>query len=1205
MTALPLHHYLTLRAFPPVVHPRHAREILATPARETLADWVGGYAVTVPEHRQLLEDLLASFAWKTHGQAVLVHGLYGTGKSHLLVLLHLLLTLPDAWSPFLDAHPTFGRYGTAIRSHRRLLVHFSLDEYRAHHPLERTIGHAVTRALEEAGIAVPDAWGSALSRREAWAALLESCRAQGYDGVVLCIDELSLFLAGKTPAKREADAAFLQCLADLTQRAPLWLIGAVQRQLAATGALSTHSWRQVEDRFRRYALTPQAMGEVLREKLFLRRDPAALRAAVMTTVVPQAAALALDLSPGALHHHWPFHPAALALLSEVANAHLSPHRSVVEVLQRLGDTGWLARAADCLITPDELGLLIAQDLQGDERLAPLWAAETTLRSGIANAEQPALASAALTVLLLQHLAGRSVTVAGLRTLLFDGQTAPTVAELSGALQHLRRTSAYLSVTRAADPADEVFAITVDDDCGVQAWARMQEVQRDFTAHDPRIIETALRAEEQDEWPLADALSGRSLAIPWHGGERVIHLVLPQQLTRERCAADFEALCAGHADGQLTLAWPGDTAAATRWQESLAALAGAQCGVYACCFPRPLSPEEWGLLREFAAWQGAANPAEPTSAAHERQLRRRCHERAEELRPAVSQLLRALYLEGECVLANGETARLRTAESLALAVAPPFAAGFARLFPLLGALSAENLPSHLASQQLLQHVIAPGAVPAAPYSVLIEQIERFLLPLGCASWEGEKIRVVPPCREILDPLLNQLEHGPLRVTEALSALRRPPLGLTGEQGKLAVAAALCGGAVQGLDGFLHPVETRTAGGALLDTVVFLALPHVIDERYRPQLLELAAYWQLPLAPWALLCTQAERQWHAWLADMQHETPAICAMSEAWSEFADVLPWGWRESEALLRQLNEWAGREGFTVAHALEAAGDGLCALVQSGTTLRDAVRWWEDRLPALRTLHGNALPPELAAPVEAMRQALVAGEQTLPTLAALGAQLDEAMAQYTTRYRRWHEDTFGTAVVTALRDAFDHPDFRAVKRLSQLPLPVPDAAQACLAALALARTAYCAGDFTSLVTHGCCARCGKSWGSPSPMPVAAHIRDEATAALRAFAAVLATHPWAATVRARRERAPDAMATRADALLNWRADDGATALLTLLDDEFLAWLCREAEVTSERQTEGITRGLHGRDLTVREARTLLEQWLDPEQALAEESVLRFT
>ena len=49
---------LTLRPFPPVVHPRHAQAVLR--GDETFAAWVGAYALPAAEQRRLLEEMLAA-----------------------------------------------------------------------------------------------------------------------------------------------------------------------------------------------------------------------------------------------------------------------------------------------------------------------------------------------------------------------------------------------------------------------------------------------------------------------------------------------------------------------------------------------------------------------------------------------------------------------------------------------------------------------------------------------------------------------------------------------------------------------------------------------------------------------------------------------------------------------------------------------------------------------------------------------------------------------------------------------------------------------------------------------------------------------------------------------------------------------------------------------------------------------------------------
>jgi len=136
---------IKLRHFPPVVHARHARALLAEHDEADLRQWVGGYAITVPEHRKLIEEILGSLAWKPHGLALLAHGMYGVGKSHLLVLLHLLTALPLSWPTFIETHSIFGRYATAMQAHKRLVIHFSLEDYHPRAALEATIRQELHR----------------------------------------------------------------------------------------------------------------------------------------------------------------------------------------------------------------------------------------------------------------------------------------------------------------------------------------------------------------------------------------------------------------------------------------------------------------------------------------------------------------------------------------------------------------------------------------------------------------------------------------------------------------------------------------------------------------------------------------------------------------------------------------------------------------------------------------------------------------------------------------------------------------------------------------------------------------------------------------------------------------------------------------------------------------------------------------------------
>ena len=1196
MDAPTLERLVSFRRFPPVVHPRHARELLS--GGEGIAEWTAGYAITLSEHRQMLEDLLGSLAWHQTGLAALINGLYGTGKSHLLVLLHLLAALPGAWEPFLSAHPTFRRYAEPMKGHRRLILHFSLDEYGPRTSLEEAVGQEVTRALAAAGLALPAGWDGS-SRLDAWAGLLETCQAGGYDGIVLLLDELSLFLAGRSPARREADAAFLQFLAGWTARAPVWLIGALQRNLGDVGALRTHSWRQVEDRFRRYTLSPQEIGGVLREKLIVRTDPAAVRALVAERIAPAAGTL---LPAGELQACWPFHPRALELFMALADGHLSPHRSTVEVLQRLDGPEWLARPGDRLITPLDLFALVADELRSQPKLERCWSVVALLEGRAELTPNAELAREVIHLLALLHLAERTAFVEGLRALLFDGRDAPSVEALSEILHALRRRGAHLAVARDVDPGRETFCLAVDDEVGVLADLRMQEMRQEFTPDDPRVVELAWDACRGVEWPFAPAPEGGRIGVPWNGSERQVLLTTAPALIPEAIARAFEGIAAGKADACVILGWPGAVPGTDVWHAATAAVSGTETGVLHYWQPRPLHPAERELFTEYAAWARAAAESFPPATPREKRVRERCTERAAELREAVAAAMRGLFLDGRWTDGKGEEGTAR-GETLAECLAGALAAGFAVRYPHFPALAVGGVPSRAALQQLLLHFVEPGEIHLDPQSLLGEYLDRYAIPLGCAEIAGAEARLVPPRWEVLEPLLALAAERPARVDDAITLLGSPPLGLTAEQARLAVFAAARAGALQPLDAFLQPLDPDAVPIARSDAVAFLAPPATVEARFRPLILELAAGWGIATEPWSTACSQTERRLRGWLRTWAPRVPEMRAALEEWSETFGVQPWGWEVSLRALAALDGLAALP----SPSLDAL---LSAIEESGLrpalpeALWAATSWWQAHRARLRLLPGLPLEGALKQQVDALSRSLAEGESCFPHLDRLAEALDRCWGDYRDAYRRWHDAAFGADTVAALREAFDSPEFRAVKSLSRLPLPLPEPARDGLEALARARANYCPGFFVGLDAEGCCTKCRLPLGTPSPMPDPAAVRQQADQALTAYAGLLHTDPWTATVHPRLPRAPQDIAPRAAALLGWQPEAGAQALLDLLDERLINWLCREDQPAGQRRIDGLSARLHGRDLTLAEARESVTDWLDPEHALGEEEVLRF-
>lgn len=1174
---------MQVRPFPAVVHPRHAREALAA---ADVAAWTGAYAIVSPEHRRLVEGLLAALAWGETGQAVLLNGQFGAGKSHLHVLLHLLAAAPASWPPLLASHPTLHRYAEPIGQRRLLVVHGSLDAYRPQVTLEEALLHEIAAVLPLAPAAL-----TAAHRADAWLAITEAVQAAGHGGLLLLIDELSLFLAAKTPARREADAAFLQFLAGWTARAPLWLIGAVQRGLGDTGALRTHSWRQVEDRFRREALAPQALGEVLRDRLILRTDPAAVRQLVLEHLAP--AADGLGYPAAMLHAHWPLHPETLGLLTAIAAQHLSPHRSAVAVLQALCEQFLAQDDPACLITPEALAAALTADLATHDHLAALRTAMARLGRCAADAPDPALTRRVLAVLTVLHLADRRASVAQLRALLFDGTAAPACAAISAALTWLHRRGAYLGAVRDADPVQEVYYLAVDDDIGAEAQALAEERRRACTPHDLRVVELALAAAEGTPWAMTE---GR-VAVSWLGSERMAYLLPGIALTAETVLRAAEAVRAGTADALVCCTWTPEGQRA--WDAAVPHLAeiGAACW---CWQPRPVTAQEAELWREYAAWRLAADDPTPAATPRARRLRQRCATQADDLRAAVAASIPAILREGHGMAADGQLGTLGEHPSGVATLTALLAPAFAARYPVYAALGIAA-PSRAETKLLLAQVLEPGTLRLAAQSVVADLVERILLPLGCVALDEGTARLTPPAWEFLAPLVEAAHAQPLAFDAALHLLTRAPFGLTLDHARLVLFVAVRTGALIGLDGFLRPLPADTPWSRS-DALVFIGVPPAVPEPFRALITDLAAQFGVAPGPWPLVCSQtiqalqqAARVWATWL-------PEIRAALEGWTAAFEVMPWGWQHTEHAFERAER--------LVNLCETPLEMLAVLAEDATLpellahAHAAAAWWMQHGTAATGLVQWPWPDALRAEAERIRGELTSGEACFQRLPVVEDALAEACAGYQEAYQRWHDELFGEKVVQSLRHVFDCSEFRVIKLLITLPLPVPEAALQCLNGLARARTAYCSGQFARLLEMGTCARCRVTFGDSSPMPLADEIFALARAALVAYQEVWETHPWMATTRARVPRAPEAIAEHVYAFLAWRIADGADALVTLLQPHVVAWLCRDAPPAGARAMHGLQSHLHGRELTLREAREIIYGWLNPTGTLTDDSILLF-
>jgi hypothetical protein len=347
------------------------------------------------------------------GEGIFLQGSFGSGKSHLLALLRLLLASEGAW-----AAVEGGPQAAAYRELRRRLAPgtrpvavaaVSLVDHSGSVPLEdvclpaleAALGAgagfaAAPRAVEEIRAALEARHRDALERyleerelererlfdprrpspldelvrrldlpfrvrRERGAVLEALAPRPGAPRALLIADELSEFLRSKPDARAfNEDVRFLQFLGEASRRAPLWIVASLQEQIEATGEIDQATFNKIKDRYPlRLSLTGRHLRELLSGRLVRPRPGAEPRIAAVCRELREAFP-GLSVPERELAALYPVHPATVEMLDDLLPL-FSRHRGAVDFLhhQLAGDPargipGRLGLPAATLLGPDSI-----------------------------------------------------------------------------------------------------------------------------------------------------------------------------------------------------------------------------------------------------------------------------------------------------------------------------------------------------------------------------------------------------------------------------------------------------------------------------------------------------------------------------------------------------------------------------------------------------------------------------------------------------------------------------------------------------------------------------------------------------------------------------------------------------------------------------------------------------------------------------------
>jgi hypothetical protein len=272
---------------------------------------------------------------KGQGCGIFIKGNYGSGKSHFLSYLYLLLKNKE----FLPLPPVEreieGRTLPDTSGERELnAIKISLVKYPA------------SRSLESIVLSSLGYKGEVTDRQETFKDIINN-------RTVIIIDELSEFLRSKpAPSAFYEDIRFLQFLGEFSFHHPLWIIASLQEWIEETGHISSNIFNRIKDRYPlRINLSSSHIEDIIDRRIIIKKDGAEeVIKAVFFELKKYYPHMLIKYDD--FRKTYPLHPFTVRFLSGLTPV-FSQHRGVIHfVFSEAGKI--LDEPVDVLITPDAI-----------------------------------------------------------------------------------------------------------------------------------------------------------------------------------------------------------------------------------------------------------------------------------------------------------------------------------------------------------------------------------------------------------------------------------------------------------------------------------------------------------------------------------------------------------------------------------------------------------------------------------------------------------------------------------------------------------------------------------------------------------------------------------------------------------------------------------------------------------------------------------
>ncbi len=729
-------------------------------AENSSEELLKGFVLT-EDVRRALEACLKRFA-ADRGTGILLKGNFGSGKSHFLAFLYLLLK--GHHHPVLEGVPE-------LKDKDFSVYKVSLVRYPAKEPLERIV-------LRTLGIRE-----DVFDRQEAFRKAITG-------PTVLLIDELSEFLRSKPDARAfYEDIRFLQFLGEFAGRSELYIVAALQEWIEETGHISSSLFQRIKDRYPvRLTLTASHIEDIIDQRVVL-KAPQAERHIEEVYLQLKRYYPNLGMPFGEFKKTYPLHPFTVRLLSGVTPL-LSQRRGIIQFVHER-TRAILDEPLDRLITPEEVFDHFEDRLRELPEFSPLIRVaydyyRRHIREVLPDDRQAELGLRSLKIMVLTEVSPyeKRKTAEDLAEMLL-----PRISTLREDINYRFLREAVLEplvrqkmfVVKEAD----TYYIDVSREEGLKVRAALKKQRERFT-DEVFLAEALAEAVNLPYLPLSHLREGRRYRFRWQASWRwAFCLYITGQLNAsllQRAIRNLEE----ELDGVLLVLPPHG-----RQEAVLSLLQSIHSNLKTALvfwLPRPMEPQEREFIEEFLA---------------SRQLSDRFPELASTIREktrAFNQTVTDLYYEGRLIYGDGEV--LERPTSLGLLpfdklIGQVLDRSLRQLHPLhMNIMPRMEFYSEEQLRKLYREFILKGklSIEEADKKALTGPIRDILGPLGLVRTRGRSyVLEVSPEEALIKHLLETIGENK-DWASLVRTLRKGQWGLTEEQIHLIVACLSASGQV---------------------------------------------------------------------------------------------------------------------------------------------------------------------------------------------------------------------------------------------------------------------------------------------------------------------------------------------------------------------------------------------------------------------------